>query len=144
MEEGELYEGKYCNSDDVLNLCGEMSDDATLGLLKTAIDNSEGLIDSKLRGSYVLIPTDIPSSLKTCAIYLATSDVLLSLYTGEELPTQYDIYWNKAHELLEEYIVEMQNIGQDIDGTNNRILVKHSNSPTYNERHRNGRNREHY
>ena len=135
----ETYEGKYCNSDEVLSLCGEMSDDATIDLLKTAIDNSEGLINSKLRGSYVLIPTDVPSSLKTCSIYLATSDVLLSLYTGEELPTQYDIYWNKAHTLLEEYIVEMQNNNENIEETNNRILVKHSNSMSYNERHRNGR-----
>lgn len=136
MADDETYQGRYCSSDDVLSLCGEMSDDATLDLLKTAIDNSEGLINSKLRGAYVRIPTDTPSSLKTCSIYLAVSDVFLSLYSGEDLMVQYDIYWNKAHTLLEEYITEVLNNDEDLEETNNRIIVKHSNSKTYNERHR--------
>lgn len=135
-EEVITYEGKYCDSDSVLSLIGELSDDATYELLKTAIDNSEGLIDSELRGNYVIIPTTIPSTLKTVAVYLSASDVLVSLYTGSELPVQYDIYWNKAHELLNSYIQEVQNNPEDDSEVNRRILVKHSHSKTYNERYR--------
>lgn len=135
-DEPTSYTGKYCNSDSVLALIGELSDDATYDLLKTAIDNSEALIDSELRGNYVLIPTTAPTTLKTVAVYLSASDVLVSLYTGSELPVQYDIYWNKAHELLNSYIQEVQNNPEDESEADRMIIVKHSHSPTYNERHR--------
>lgn len=134
------YNGKYCDSTAVLALIGELSDDATYDLLKTAIDNSEALIESELKGNYVLIPTTVPSTLKTVAIYLSASDVLVSLYTGSELPVQYDIYWNKAHELLSSYIIEEQNNPEDEEQINRSLIVKHSNAPTYNERHRHVRN----
>ena len=130
------YEGSYCNSDDVISLFSDISDEPSLELVKTAIDNSEGLINSKLRGAYVLIPTDCPASLKTCSIYLAASDVLLSLYHGEELPIQYDIYWNKAHELLDAYIDDMRNNADDPEEIGKIVLVKHSHSLTYNEKRR--------
>jgi hypothetical protein len=135
-EESTTYEGKYCNSDDVASLFSDISDEPSCELIKTAIDNSEGLINSKLRGAYVLIPTDVPSSLKTCSIYLSASDVLLSLYHGEELPVQYDIYWNKAHELLDAYIEDMRNNAEDAEELDKINIVKHSNALTYNEKRR--------
>ena len=130
------YTGAYCDSDDVLSLFSDISDEPSLVLIKTAIDNSEGLINSKLRGAYVLIPTDNPASLKTCSIYLAASDVLLSLYHGEELPIQYDIYWNKAHELLDAYIDDMRNNADDPEEIGRITSVKHSHSLTYDEKRR--------
>ena len=130
------YTGAYCDSDDVLSLSSDISDEPSLALIKTAIDNSTGLINSKLRGAYVLIPTDNPASLKTCSIYLAASDVLLSLYHGEELPIQYDIYWNKAHELLDAYIDDMRNNADDPEEIGRIASVKHSHSLTYDEKRR--------
>ena len=42
--------------------------------------------------------------LRTAAIYYSASDILLSLYHGDELPVQYDVWFQKAQTFLEAYI----------------------------------------
>ena len=89
-EDEPVYEGKYCNSSEVLALFGDISDEPSDDLLQVAIDNTEAWIESNLKRHYVRIPTDIPQTLKTIAIYYASSDILMSLYHGDEYESLMD------------------------------------------------------
>ena len=75
-----VYTGKYTDSNSVLALFEDISDEPSDALLTVAIDNTEAWIESNLKRHYVPIPTDIPQTLKTIAIYYASSDILMSLY----------------------------------------------------------------
>lgn len=122
----------YCTKEEVNNLFGDISDDITDEMFATVIANSTAWIDSNLKKSYVPLPTvsialvnndgsttivesmssttatynliNVPSGLRTAAIYYAASDILLSLYHGDELPVQYDVWFQKAQGLLDDYI----------------------------------------
>lgn len=136
MTDEPIYEGKYCNSDDVLALFEDISDDPSEALLNVSIDNTEAWIESNLKKHYVPIPTSIPKTLKTVAIYYAASDILMSLYHGEEYQSLMDYWFNKAQELLEDYIdafLHADATEEELDKVN---MVKHSHSRTYNERRR--------
>lgn len=128
------YTGKYCNSDDVLALFEDISDDPSEALLKVAIDNTEAWIESNLKRHYVPIPTSIPQTLKTIAIYYASSDILMSLYHGEEYQNLMDYWFEKAQDLLDAYIEEYLNSEATPEEQANVQMVKHSHSQTYNER----------
>ena len=80
-------------------------------------------------------PSDkpIPDLLKTAAVYYAASDIILALYNGEEMPTQYDTYFNKAEAMLEAYITQMKTELADTELARFN-LVKHSKSQSYNQR----------
>ena len=134
MTDEPIYTGKYCNSNDVLALFEDISDDPSEALLTVAIDNTEAWIESNLKRHYVAIPVTIPQTLKTIAIYYAASDILMSLYHGEEYQSLMDYWFNKAQDLLDDYIDAYLNS----EATNNELdkinMVKHSHSPTYKER----------
>ena len=104
-----VYTGKYTDSNSVLALFEDISDEPSDALLTVAIDNTEAWIESNLKRHYVPIPTDIPQTLKTIAIYYASSDILMSLYHGEEYQTLMDYWFNKAQDLLDAYIEEYLN-----------------------------------
>lgn len=140
MADEPLYSGKYCNSDDVLALFEDISDNPSASLLKVVIDNTEAWIESNLKRHYVPIPVTIPQTLKTIAIYYAASDILMSLYHGEEYQSLMDYWFNKAQDLLEDYIDAYLNSEELAAETADAIQkVKHSHGRTYNEkRHRRG------
>ena len=94
----------YCTQEEINSLFGDISDDISEDMFITVMDNSTAWIESNLKRHYVPIPTDNPNALRTVAIYHSASDILLSLYHGEELPVQYDIWFQKAQDLLEAYI----------------------------------------
>jgi hypothetical protein len=96
----------YCTKDDINALFGDISDDISDDMFTTVIDNCTAWIEANLKRHYVPIPTNHPQALKTIAIYYGASDILLSLYHGEELPVQYDIWFQKAQDLLDAYIEE--------------------------------------
>lgn len=75
-----------------------------------------------------LIIGDVPSILKTASIYFAASDILMSLYHGDEYESLMDYWFNKATSLLEGYI-EAYKAENNIDSN-----VGHRNALTYNER----------
>ena len=75
-----------------------------------------------------LIIGDVPSILKTASIYFAASDILMSLYHGDQYESLMDYWFNKATSLLEGYI-EAYKAENNIDSN-----VGHSNALTYNER----------
>ena len=129
-----VHTGTYCNSDDVLALFEDISDDPSINLLTVAIDNTEAWIEANLKRHYVPIPTVIPQALKTVAIYYASSDILMSLYHGESYQSLMDYWFNKAQDLLDAYINEYLNSEASPEEQASIQMVKHSHSPTYNER----------
>lgn len=150
----------YCTKDEVNSLFGDISDDITDEMFTTVIDNSTAWINSNLKRSRVPVPLIVPENatnveveiqegnglsltdesdiitLRTAAIYYAASDVLLSLYHGEELPVQYDVWFQKAQQFLEAYIDAYWNSDADEDDMLNHQMVKHSKGLTYNQKRR--------
>ena len=139
MTDEPIYTGKYCTSNDVLALFEDISDDPSEALLTVAIDNTEAWIESNLKRHYVPIPVDIPQTLKTIAIYYAASDILMSLYHGEDYQNLMDYWFTKAQDLLEDYIESYLNAEATADELDKINMVRHSHGRTYNEkRHRRG------
>ena len=134
-----VYTGKYTDSNSVLALFEDISDEPSDALLTVAIDNTEAWIESNLKRHYVPIPTDIPQTLKTIAIYYASSDILMSLYHGEEYKTLMDYWFEKAQDLLDAYIEEYLNSEATPEEQNAIQMVKHSHAQSYNERRGRGR-----
>ncbi len=125
----------YCEQEDVNSLFGDISDEITEEMFTVAIDNSTTWIESNLKRNYVPIPTDNPNTLKTVAIYYSASDIILALYHGEDLPVQYDVWFQKAQGLLDDYIDAYLN-GDDIASESADAIqrVKHSHGRTYNQK----------
>jgi hypothetical protein len=139
MTDEPIYTGKYCTSNDVLALFEDISDDPSEELLTVAIDNTEAWIESNLKRNYVPIPVDIPQTLKTIAIYYAASDILMSLYHGEDYQNLMDYWFTKAQDLLEDYIESYLNAEATAEELDKINMVRHSHGRTYNEkRHRRG------
>jgi hypothetical protein len=83
---------------------------------------------------------NVPDGLRTAAIYYAASDIILSLYHGDELPIQYDVWFNKAQSLLDDYIAGYLNSDEvDDESSDAHRRVKHSHGRTYNEKRGRGR-----
>lgn len=129
-----VYTGKYTDSDSVLALFEDISDTPSEGLLNVAIDNTEAWIESNLKRHYVPIPVEIPQTLKTIAIYYASSDILMSLYHGDEYQNLMDYWFEKAQDLLDAYIEEYLNSEATPEEKNAIQMVAHSHSKTYNQR----------
>ena len=127
----------YCTKEEVNSLFGDISDDITDEMFNTALDNSTAWIEANLKRNYVPIPTDNPNALRTVAIYHSASDIILSLYHGDELPVQYDVWFNKAQGLLDDYIESYLNSEAETDDLVAHQMVKHSHGRTYQQkRHR--------
>lgn len=105
----------YCTTDEINSLLSDISDDASTETLTVVLNNTTAWIDSNLRRNYLPIPTNVPQALNTAAIYYGASDVILTLYHGEELPVQFDVWFQKAQQLLEDYIEAELNNSTDAD-----------------------------
>lgn len=125
---------QYCTISDVNSMFGDISDEVTSEMFNTAINNSTAWIESNLKRNYVPIPTSHPQALKTVAVYHSASDILLSLYHGDDLPVQYDVWFNKAQSLLDDYIESYLNSEATEEELTAHQMVKHSNAMTYNQR----------
>ena len=124
----------YCTQKEVNSLFGDISDDVSDEMFATVIENSTAWIDSNLKRNYVPIPTTNVGALRTAAIYYSASDILLSLYHGDEMPVQYDVWFNKAQGLLNDYIdAYLNSEAEDSDKVAHQI-VKSSHSRTYNQK----------
>ena len=159
--------GAYCTVTEVDSLCCDLSDDVPEQLFITAINNSTAWIDTNLKSKQVPIPvkTIIHSTntsdeitetitidnglvndesslntLRTAAIYYAASDIILSLYHGDELPVQFDVWFQKARDFLDAYIDAYWNTDAEADDLLNHQMVKHSQALSYNQK----RNRRRY
>lgn len=128
----------YCETTDVGSLFGDTSDEPTTEMLNTAVSNADAWIEINLKKHYIPLPDseEIPPELKTAAIYYAASDVLIPLYHGDDFPTQYDIWFNKAQQFLNDYIEAYNNSVADESDLMAHQSVKHSHSLTYNQKRR--------
>ena len=124
----------YCTKADVNSMFGDISDQVSDEMFTTAISNSDAWINANLKRNYVPIPTSNPQALKTVAIYHSASDILLTLYHGDDLPIQYDVWFNKAQSLLEDYIESYLNADAEEEELMAHQMVKHSHAQTYNAR----------
>lgn len=105
----------YCTIEEINALLSDISDDASEETLTVVLNNSTAWIDSNLRRNYLPIPTNNPQALNTAAIYYGASDVILTLYHGENMPVKFDVWFNKAQQLLEDYIEAELNNSEDTD-----------------------------
>ena len=124
----------YCTKADVNSMFGDISDQVSDEMFTTAITNSDAWINANLKRNYVPIPTSNPQALKTVAIYHSASDILLTLYHGDDLPINYDVWFNKAQSLLDDYIESYLNADAEEEELMAHQMVKHSHGQTYNER----------
>lgn len=108
----------YCTIAEINALLSDISDDASTNTLNTVLANTTAWIDSNLRKNYLPIPTNNPQALKTAAIYYGASDVILTLYHGEDMPVAFDVWFNKAEQLLTDYIEAELNNSEDADTIN--------------------------
>ena len=113
----------------------ESSEETTETETPTDTTSSGGVNQTTNTVSYNLI--NVPSGLRTASIYHAASDILLSLYHGDELPIQYDVWFNKAQTLLQDYIDAYWNDEANPEDASQHRIVGHSHGLTYNQkRHR--------
>lgn len=126
----------YCTKNDVNSMFGDISDEVSDEMFTTAINNSATWIEANLKRNYVPIPTCNVEVLRTVAIYHSASDILLSLYHGDELPVQYDVWFNKAQSLLDDYIDSYLNSDATEEEKADNQMVKHSHGLTYNQKRR--------
>ena len=124
----------YCSKEDVNSMFGDISDEVTDAMFNTAIGNATTWIEANLKRNYVPIPTDHPQALKTVAIYHSASDILLTLYHGDDLPIQYDVWFNKAQSLLDDYIEAYLNAEAEEEDLLAHQMVGVSHSRTYNQK----------
>jgi len=125
----------YCTTEEVNSLFGDISDDIPDEMFETAIKNSKVWIESNLKRNYVPIPTESVEALNTVAIYHSASDIVLSLYQGnDDLPVQYDIWFQKAQTLLDEYIESYLNNDAENSDLIEHQCVKSRRAKTYNEK----------
>ena len=124
----------YCTKADVNSMFGDISDQVSDEMFTTAITNSDAWINANLKRNYVPIPTSNPQALKTVAIYHSASDILLTLYHGDDLPINYDVWFNKAQSLLDGYSESYLNADAEEEELMAHQMVKHSHAQTYNTR----------
>ena len=134
MEELYKMSTPYCTKEEVNSLFGDISDDVTDEMFNTALDNSTAWIEANLKRNYVPIPTEHVGALQTIAVYHSASDILLTLYHGDDLPIQYDVWFNKAQTLLDDYIEAYNNSEAEKTDLLEHQPVKHSHSKTYNQK----------
>lgn len=96
-------------------------------------DSNGGVNASTTTVTYNLV--NVPSGLRTASIYHSASDIILSLYQGsDEMPVQYDVWFNKAQQLLQDYIEAYWNEEADDSDKAKHQTVAHTHSKTYNEK----------
>ena len=126
----------YCTQSDVEPLVKFIDDEASNDLYMSVCDKADSWINSRLISNSLRtfeLTDDIPDLLTTAASYYSVSDIVLVLYQGEDLQTQYDVWFQKAESMLESYITQQKKLLATTDLKEENI-VKHSHSRTYNQR----------
>ena len=129
----------YASINDVKPYIRFISDDASDDLFHAVLENADSWVNARLKSNKLTIWTapneSIPELLKTAATYYAASDIILALYNGEEMPTQYDTYFNKAEQMLTAYI-QLKTTELAETELKKYNPVKHSKSQSYYQRKR--------
>ena len=129
----------YCTVEDIINLFGDnVSDTIETNLLDTAINNATGWIHGRLRAAKVPLPdVEHPSStIHTVAVYYAASDCYGALFNGEDYQVNFDMWYIKAKELLDDYIAAYWNTCAEDEDQIAHQGVAHRNALSYNQKRR--------
>ena len=126
----------YTDENEVESLVKYIGDDTDADLISVACRNADAFIRVKLIQNGLTEPCNdnIPSELETAGCYYAASDVLLALYNGEELPSQFDIYYQKAEAMLDAYILQQKDLLSETLEASKRSLVRYGRTQTYYEK----------
>ena len=127
----------YCTVEDITNLFGDqVSDTIETNLMETAITNATGWIHARLRAKNVPLPdsTNYSSTIHTVAVYYAASDCYGALFNGEDYQINFDMWYIKAKELLDDYIEAYWNTCAAENEQVSHQVVKHSKGLTYNQK----------
>lgn len=128
---------RYCTVEDITNLFGDnVTDTIETNLIETAIDNATGWIHGRLRARSVPLPdpTNFSSSIKTVAMYYAASDCYGALFNGDEYHVNFDMWYIKAKELLDDYIDAYWNSCAEEQEQLAHNCVRHNKVLSYNQR----------
>ncbi len=126
----------YAQINDVKPYIQFISDNPTQELLESVLQKSDSWINARLSsnslktwklGSCI---KPVPGLLRDAAVYYAVSDIILALYNGEDMPTQYDTYFNKAELLVNAYIKEQTDLLADTE-LKEKNVCRWSKTPTY-------------
>ena len=127
----------YASQSDVEPLIKFISDSPSDELFEVILNNADNWVNARLSSNSLTIWTQssnesesIPGLLKTAAVYYAASDIILALYNGEEMPTQYDTYFNKAELMVEAYIKEQTDLLAETE-LKRKNPCRWSKTPTY-------------
>lgn len=126
----------YCTKSDVEPLVKFIDDGASDDLYESVCDKADSWINSRLISNSLRtfdIVDDVPELLCTAAAYYSVSDIVLALYQGEDMQTQYDVWFQKAESMLEAYIVQQKDLLATTE-LRDRNIVKHSKSLSYNQK----------
>ena len=97
----------YANADNVKPLIKYTGDDADDDLIAIACNNADATIVARLSQYNIPEPpsgNDLPIHLVTAGTYYAVSDILQSLYNGEDRSGNEEGYYEKAESLIKNYI----------------------------------------
>ena len=126
----------YANQSDVEPYTTFISDNPSDELFENALIKADGWINDRLNSRS--LPTfdvdsgDIPDSLRDAAAYYAISDIVLVLYQGEDMLTQYDIWFQKAERRLDDYIQYQTDLLANTE-LKDKNPCRWSKTPTWNE-----------
>ena len=123
----------YCTQSDVEPLVKFIDDDASTDLFDDVCDKADSWINSRLIMNSLHtfeITDDIPELLTTAASYYAVSDIVLALYQGEDMLTQYDIWFQKAEDMINSYITQQKDLLATTE-LKHKNPVRHSKAQTY-------------
>lgn len=129
----------YCTVQDLIDLFGDnVSDTIETTLMQGAIKRATGRIHNKLRAKNVPLPDpeNYSSAINAAATYYAACDCYGALYNGDDYQTQPGHWCNQGTEILEDYIDAYWNACAEEEEQILHSMVRHSNSLTYNQRHR--------
>jgi len=130
----------YCTVEDITTLFGDnVSDTIETNLIETAITNSTGWIHGRLRAKNVPLPDPekFSSTIKTVAIYYSASDCYGALFNGDDYQVNFDMWYIKAKELLDDYMDAYWNTCAEEDEQVAHSLVRYGKALSYNQkRHR--------
>ena len=129
----------YCTVEDITNLFGDnVSDSIETDLIDTAIVNATGWIHGRLRAKQVPLPDPLnySSTIHTVAMYYTASDCYGALFNGDDYQVNFDMWYIKAKELLDDYIEAYWNSCAEEEEQIAHSVVKHSRGLTYNEKRR--------
>ena len=106
----------YADETNVRALIKYTGDDADDDLIDVALANADATVKARLSQHNIPEPTDnLPLVLITAGTYYAVSDILQSLYNGEERSGNEQGYYEKAESLINDYITLQLDILSNTD-----------------------------